>query len=287
MDTLVQLLANGAMFGALLALVAVGLALVFGVMRVVNFLHAEFITLGGYVTYFVVTRFGLHPVAGLVVSVIGGMLLGTLVQRVFIDRVQSRPPVDVLLLTYGLSITGLGLVTYFFTGNFRSYPAPVGGTVQVAGATLSWLNIAVATLCAVLLGAVTAFLRYTRTGFAIRAAAQHRSAAAACGVDLRRVDLITYGLGAALGAGAGAVLSAAFTTTPLLGHNWMLDGFVVVVLGGLGSVAGAVVAALGIGMTEAVAGFVLGDSWAQMLVFVVLFVVLLARPHGFLGSEEA
>lgn len=286
MTVTVQLVIDGLALGALLAVVASGLSLVFGVMGVVNFLHAEFITIGGYVTYFVVTETGLAPLLGVVVSTLTGIVLGFVVQRVFLSRVVSRPPLDGLLLTYGLSVVGLGLITYYFTGDYRSYSGGVSGGVEIGDLYLAWRDVVASALCVLVLAGLAIMLRRTRIGAAMRAVAQHRDAAAACGIDLRTVDAVSFAIGGGLGGAAGAILSSQFVTTPELGHQWLLIGFVVVVLGGVGSLAGAVLGGLSIGVVQVVCGYVLDDSWARLVVYVLLFALLLLRPGGLTGTAK-
>ena len=275
-----QLLLNGIALGSLLAVVAFGLALVFGVMGVVNFLHAEFLTLGGYVTYFLVTGTGAPALLGVALAVAVGLVLGYGAQRTVVGRVSARPPLDGLLLTYGLSVVGLGLITYFFSGDYRSYPAQFKGGIGVGGIYVANRDLAVLGLCLLLLSGTGALLRWTRTGAAMRAVAQHRDAAAACGINLARIDALAFALGGGLGAAAGAVLSTGFVTTPELGHQWLLIGFVVVVLGGLGSLTGVVLGGLAVGVLQVVLGYVLDDSWAQLQIYLLLFALLLVRPGG-------
>lgn len=287
MTTTLQLLVNGIALGSLLAVVAFGLALVFGVMGVVNFLHAELLTLGGYVTYFVVTGTGAPALVGVALAAAAGLVIGYGVQRAVLGRIVDRPPLDGLLLTYGLSVFGLGLITYFFTGDYRSYPARFGGGLRLGDVYVANRDLVVLGVCLLLLGATGALLRYTRTGAAMRAVAQHRDAAAACGINLARMDALAYGLGGGLGAAAGAILSTSFVTTPELGHQWLLIGFVVVVLGGLGSLVGAVAGGLVIGVLQVVLGYQFDDSWAQLAIYVLLFVLLLVRPSGLARRAEA
>lgn len=283
----IQLLVNGISLGALLAVVAFGLALVFGVMGTVNFLHAEFLTIGGYVTYFLVTGTGASAMLGVALAVAVGLALGYGLQQLVVGRVATRPPLDGLLLTYGLSVLGLGLITYLFTGDYRSYPAQFGGGLEFAGVYLANRDLAVLALCAALLLAIGALLRYTRTGAAMRAVAQHRDAAAACGINLSTMDAMSFALGGGLGAAAGAILSTTFVTTPELGHQWLLIGFVVVVLGGMGSLVGAVVGGLAIGVLQTTLGYLFDDSWAQLQIYLLLFALLLVRPGGLAKKAEA
>ncbi|GAB3449409.1 branched-chain amino acid ABC transporter permease [Actinophytocola sediminis] len=286
MTTPLQLLVNGIALGSLLAVVAFGLALVFGVMGVVNFLHAELLTLGGYVTYFLVIETGASALLGVALAVLVGLFIGYGTQRAVIGRIANRPPLDGLLLTYGLSVFGLGLITYFFTGDYRSYPAQFGGGLRLGEVYLANRDLAVIGVCLVLLFATSALLRWTRTGAAMRAVAQHRDAAAACGINLARIDAFAYALGGGLGAAAGAILSTSFVTTPELGHQWLLIGFVVVVLGGLGSLVGVVAGGLVIGLLQVVLGYLFDDSWAQLQIYLLLFVLLLVRPGGLARKAE-
>lgn len=286
MAAALQLLVNGVALGSLLAVVAFGLALVFGVMGVVNFLHAEFLTIGGYATYFLVTGTGASPLLGVGCAVLVGLALGYGVQRTLVARVSSRPPLEGLLLTYGLSVTGLGLITYLFTGDYRSYAAQFSGGLNLGPVHLAYSNLVVLLLGVVLLVGTGALLRWTRTGAAMRAVAQHRDAAAACGINLTRIDALAFAIGGGLGAAAGAILSTSFVTTPELGQRWLLIGFVVVVLGGLGSLSGVVLGGLGIGVLQVVLGYLLDDTWAQLVIYCLLFVLLLLRPGGLAGKLE-
>ena len=281
-----QLALDGIALGVLLAVVALGLSLVFGVMGVVNFLHAEFVTIGGYVTYFLVIKTGASPLVGVLLSLVAGLVLGFALQRLVLARVTDRPPLDGLLVTYGLSLVGLGLITYFFTGDYRSYAAGFGGGLDLGPLYLSTRDLVSALICVVLLGGTILLLHRTRVGSAMRAAAQHREAAAACGVNLRAVDAVSFAVGGALGAAAGAVLSTQFVTTPELGHQWLLIGFVVVVLGGVGSVSGALLGGVAIGIVQVSFGYLWDDSWARLVVYLLLFTLLLVRPSGLRGKAQ-
>ena len=142
-------------------------------------------------------------------------------------------------------------------------------------------------VCALLAGAMLLLLRAARTGLALRALAQNRDAAAACGIDVRRTERLTFALAVGLAAVAGSLVSLIGTTTPQVGHDWVLDGFVVVVIGGMGSIGGALAAAFAIGLVQSVGGFALDDSWAHIIVYLLLYATLLLRPHGLLGQKGA
>ncbi len=280
-----QLVVNGLVFGGLLGLVALGLALIFGVMRVVNFAHGEFITLGAYATYLLVTRAALSPFVGVPVAFLLGALVGWLVQVAVVARVANRPELEVLMVTYALSVVGLGLFSEGFGGDFRSYAEGPTGNLRVAGIVVGWRSLSVLIVCLVL-GVLTLLLvQRSRTGLGLRAIAQNRDAAAACGINVLSSEQAAFSLAVGLAAAAGALVSLIGTTTPTVGHEWVLDGFVVVVLGGMGSITGALVVSLALGLINSFASYALDDSWARILTYLLLYVAILVRPYGLLGRR--
>jgi branched-subunit amino acid ABC-type transport system permease component len=287
MTLLLQLVANGLVVGGLLGLVALGLALIFGVMRVVNFAHGEFITLGAFATYLLVNNLGLSPLLGIPLAFILGAVVGALVQAVIISRTAGRPELDVLMVTYALSIAALGLFSQAFGGDFRSYSQGPSGTLDIGGVVVGWRSLTVLLVC-LAFGAATMFvMQRAKIGIALRALAQNRDSAAACGIDVRRAELMAFSLAVGLAAAAGSLVSLIGTVTPNVGHEWVLDAFVVVVLGGMGSIGGAIIVAIGLGLIHSFASFLLDDSWAKILTYVLLYAALLVRPQGLLGRADA
>jgi len=280
-----QLLVNGLVVGGLLGLVALGLALIFGVMRIVNFAHGEFITLGAYATWLIAGGLGLSPLIGVPLAFLTGAALGYVVQALLISRMAERPPLDTLMLTYALSVIGIGLFSLAFGGDFRSYANGPSGELRVSGVSIGWRGLTVLCACLVLTGGVLALLRSARTGLALRALAQNRDAAASCGIDTRSAERLAFSLAVGLAAAAGSLVSLIGTTTPSVGHDWVLEGFVVVVVGGLGSIAGALSAAALIGIVQSFCGFLLDDSWAKIITYALLYATLLLRPQGLLGRR--
>jgi branched-chain amino acid transport system permease protein len=286
MTTAVQVFVNGLISGGILGLVALGLTVIFGVMRVVNFAHGEFVTIGAYLTWLVVTYAGVDPLLSLIVSLGVGWVLGWITQRILLARVVGRPDLEVLLLTYGVSVMLVGIITAVFSGNFRGYSRGPSGFLRVGDIVLGMRGLIALGAAVALVALAVAILQWTRIGKGIRALAQHRAAAAASGVDVPLNEAIAFAAATALAAGAGTILSLIETLTPVVGRNWLLDGFVVVVLGGLGSVPGSLIAALGIGVIRAALGYVLDDTWARVLTYMLLFVLIVLRPQGLLGREE-
>jgi branched-subunit amino acid ABC-type transport system permease component len=283
----VQLVVNGLVVGGLLGLVALGLALIFGVMRVVNFAHGEFITLGAYATFLLVTQLGLSPLLGIPVGFVLGAALGWVLQATVVSRVTGRPELDMLMATYALSIIGLGLFSFAFGGDFRSYAQGPSGNVTIGGVVAGWRSLTVLIACVVLGAATLLLVQRARIGLGLRSLAQNRDAAAACGVNVVASERIAFAMAVGLAAASGALVSLIGTTTPTVGHEWVLDGFVVVVLGGMGSIGGALVAALGIGLVNSFASYLLDDSWARIIIYLLLYAAILVRPHGLLGRQQA
>jgi branched-chain amino acid transport system permease protein len=278
-----QLVANGLVVGGLLGLVALGLALIFGVMRVVNFAHGEFITLGAYITWLIAGGLGLSPFVGIPAAFLTGAVLGWIIQTLLISRVMERPPLDALMVTYSLSILGLGLFSFFFGGDFRSYSEGPSGDFHLGAITVGARSLSVLLVCLFLAAAAILLLRSARLGLAFRALAQNRDAAASSGINIRFIERLAFGLAVGLAAVAGSLISLVGTTTPTVGNDWILEGFVVVVVGGMGSIPGAIVAALLIGLVQSVFGYLFDDSWAKIITYLILYMTLLVRPQGLLG----
>ena len=223
--------------------------------------------------------------------VVGGLLglvaLGWVVQVFVVSRITGRPELDMLMVTYALSIIGLGLFAAVFGGDFRSYSAGPSGSVNIVGIVAGWRSLTVLIACLVLGAGTLLLVQGARIGLGLRALAQNRDAAAACGVNVVASERIAFAMAVGLAAASGALVSLIGTTTPTVGHEWVLDGFVVVVLGGMGSIAGALAAALGIGLVNSFASYLLDDSWARIIIYLLLYAAILLRPQGLLGRRHA
>jgi branched-subunit amino acid ABC-type transport system permease component len=287
MSLALQLLVNGLVSGGLLGVAALGVALIFGVMRVVNFAHGEFITLGAYATWLLVSQLHLSPLLGLPVAFVLGGLVGVVVQAVVLSRVTGRPELDVLMVTYALSVLGLGLFAQGFGGDFRSYAEGPRGNLDIAGAIIGWRSLTVLLACVALSGATLLVIQRTRLGLGLRALAQNRDSAATCGINVISAERLAFGLASGLAAAAGCLVSMIGTTTPNVGHDLVLDAFVVVILGGMGSISGALVGALALGLVQSVVGYALDDSWSRMVAYLLLYLIILLRPQGLFGRAAA
>ncbi len=285
---LAQVTANGLSLAGLYALVSVGLTLVFGVMRILNFAHGEFVMLGAYVSFWLFTLWGLDPFASLAVVVVLMALLGGLIQTTLIKRVLAAPHLNQILLTFGIAVTLQNLALLLWTGDLRAIKA----WYSASSLTLGPVSLSLGRTFGVGLAAILTLLLYlllfrTEYGRALRAVAQDPDAALVMGIPIHRVYVLAMAVGAAYAGAAGVVASVSMFTYPLIGFLFGLKAFCVVILGGLGSVFGAVVASVILGLVESFVGtfFPQGSSWAEALSFVILILVLLLRPRGIFGVE--
>ncbi|MBP2300677.1 branched-chain amino acid ABC transporter permease [Azospirillum picis] len=293
LELLPQQLANGLALGSTYALVAMGLTLIFGVLLIPNFAHGEFYMLGAFITYALVAS-GLNfwlAMAAAVVLVTG---IGWIVDRVVFQPIGSAPGhsaaqgsgLSMMISALAGSIILQQVATIIWGTEARTIPAPMTGVIQTPYFTITALQLTViGTLTAAWI-AVWLVLHRSRLGLAIRATSQNRDAALLMGISMTQVRLATFGIGAALGAVAGALLGATFPIYPSMGVTPVLKAFVVLVIGGIGSLPGAIAGGLVLGMVEVmVAGY--GASQFQDIgTFVILVAVLLIRPQGLFGRAQ-
>jgi branched-chain amino acid transport system permease protein len=285
MTQFVQATINGLLEGGLLALVAVGFSLVWGVMNIVNLAHGALVLIGAYTAWKLNTSLGVEPLLGMVVAAAALFGAGYLIQRYLINLVVNAPIWMTLLLTFGLSLVLVSGLILLFTGDFRSVHTSYGskgislGDVRVPYARLIAFGIAVA-----LTLALVWFMNRTRLGLAIKATGMDRGAARLMGVKVRRVYGITFGIAAGLAGAAGAIYGTIDTFSPADAGGFTLQSFVIAVLGGLGNMWGALVGGLLLGIVQAWSGQYLGGTLINAVAFAVLVVVLVVRPAGLLGK---
>lgn len=283
-----QIIANGLLIGGFYALLAVGLTLIFGVLRVVNFAHGEFMMLGMYGAYWLWSGYGLDPYLAVFVVVPAVFLLGLLFGRLVVQPAIGAPEVTVVFATLGLSIMLQNAALSLWSADIRSVTTSYTGlAVALGGVRFSvamLVSFAAAALLALLLWL---FLRRTLYGKAIQAVAQDQRAAALMGINVNRVYLLTYAVAVAAAAAMGVLVTPLFSIFPRVGQSYIITAFVIVVLGGLGSVPGAVIAALLVGIIHAAAGFLLGTAWAELAYFVLFLLTLIVRPQGLFGRRGA
>lgn len=283
-----QVLILGLLLGGVYALMASGLTLLFGVMRVVNLAHAAFVVLGAFFAFFLWDGLGLDPLISTALALPVFFVFGVLLYRLLFPRIEGSPRFGemTVLLTFGLAFMAEGLMTYFFTGIFRSAsPTYARDAIIVGDLFIPTGQLYASLASAILLVGLWAFLKFTRTGYGVRATMQNRDAAQIVGVDVRKVSTISFGIGMAVAGAAGALVSFIFPFFPSRHWQWIAILLSLIVLGGMGSLKGAVIGALGLAVISAFVSDQVGPVWAPITFFGALFLVLLVRPQGLFGKK--
>ncbi len=282
-----QVIANGIMASILFVLFALGLSLIFGIMRVINFAHGEVYMLGAYGVWLFTDILNLNFFLGMVLSMVAVGLLWVIIER-FILKPFRGNLLPTAIVTLGLLwiFQATMLVTAGSENQSVDFPQILQGTVSLAGATLSQERIFTIVIGVILTVALLLFLSKTKAGRSMRAATQNPDAARLMGVNIDRVSSLAIGIGCALAAAGGVLAGGLFYINPYMGGPQLLTGFVIIIIGGLGSIPGTIVAAFIVGFINSIATTYLGSNYAGMLVFLAAIVVLLVRPKGLLGIEE-
>jgi branched-chain amino acid transport system permease protein len=288
-EILVQLVINGLLLAGVYALLALGLNVIFGVIRVLNMAHGEFLMLGGFAVFWTWRLADLNPLLGLVATVPVFFATGYLIQHLLVRRLMSARMVALednsLLLTYGLSLALVALARYLWTADYRSVPVMRGSFVF--GDLIFSYSLLIAFVAAVSITAlVFLFLRFTRMGMMIRATAQNLELASACGIEAHRVYAVAFGVGTAVAGAAGSLLAMMFAIYPEMGLDYSIRAFVIVILGGLGSMVGVLIGAVVLGITESIGSFVFGSLTATIIPFGLILVILLLRPGGIAARAQ-
>jgi len=282
---LLQTLLSGILIGLVYALVAVGLTLIFGVMDIVNFAHGEFLMLGMYASFWGFALWRLDPLFTLPFTALLLFGLGAALYRLVIRRITDAPMLSQIFATFGLMILFRGLAQYLWKPDFRSVgESVVAGKVAFAGLQFGLPQVVAAVGAVLTTAAVWWFLRSTRLGAALEATAADKEAAALMGIDAQKMFALAWGLGAACAGVAGSLLSAYYPIFPEVGSSFILVAFVLVALGGFGSVAGAFWAGILVGVVEVVGGFLWDPAYKMVLVLSLYLLVVWFRPQGLLGK---
>ncbi len=288
MTEYLQVAIFGLLLGGVYALFASGLTLAFGVMRIVNLAHAVFIVASAYIAFFAFEHLGIDPLLSIVFIMPLMFVFGVGVYMALFSRIEgsARYVEMTVLLTFGIAIMIEGLLGWRFTGIFRqAAPGYLTEAFFIGDFLVPTGQFYAAMLSLVLLIGLWAFLRFTRTGYGIRATMQNRAAAQLVGVNVRRVSAISFGISAALAGASGAMMSYLFPFFPFRHWQWIALLLALVVLGGMGSLKGAVVGALILGVASSLVVDQIGPGWGPMVFYAALFLILLVRPRGLFGKE--
>jgi len=278
---LLQRTLNGITLGLLYALIAVGLSLIFGVMEIINFAHGEFLMLGAFAMAFALPVVGLLYWPALAISIVAIMLVGLVVYELLLSRLRPEEFERSILVTLGLSIIIIHLVQYFFTANPRLVDTQFGFEgVEIGSIRITWTRVVAAAVSAAAFAGLYVVLRHTQFGRAMRAIAQNREAALMIGIRPRTVARNAVVLAAGLCGLAEAAISPIQLVTPYMGQFLIFKAFALVIIGGLGNIPGAIVAAVALGLIESWIGGFFTIAWQEAAAFVIMILVLFVRPEG-------
>lgn len=291
MELLAQLpqnLVSGLLLGGMYALIGAGLALVYGVMDIVNMAHGAFLMVGMYTTYLLVTHLGIDPYVGILITAPVLFLMGMLIQRLVIHRVATASHMNQILLTVGLSMVLVNTAQLLFTADYRQVRTSYAETViRIGGVAMNLAYIISFAVAVAITVALYWYLMKSEFGRALRATAQDLHAAQLMGIDVQRVQMTAFGLGMALAGAAGALLTPVYYLYPTVGENFGLKAFTMVVLGGMGSVVGAALGGVTLALAESMGQIFVGHELKDAIGFIVFVLVLLLRPQGLFGRARA
>ena len=282
-----NVIVQGLLTGLIYGLMALGLSVIFGVVRVVNFAHGEFAVVAMYVTFLLFNAYGLDPLVTMLPVAGLFFVVGYALQTTIVHRFVGRPDHEQFILLVGLAIVIVNGLLMIFGPDARPANLPYGFDSFLIGPIILDKARIYAAIAAVAVAAVLFwFFRHTRTGTAIRACADNLTGASVVGLDVKRLYALTFGVGLACVGAAGALMVTIADASPGLGPSYTLLAFIIVIIGGLGSMAGALVGGVLIGVSEALAGFILAPSMKSMFSFALLIAVLVLRPQGLMGHKS-
>ena len=283
---IISQLVNGLQSGSIYALVALGYSMVYGIILLLNFAHGDIIMIGAYVVFYAMTSFSLPPLAAVLLAVIACTLLGALIEKIAYTPLRSAPRLSLLITAIGVSFLLENGAQLVFGAGAKNVPSFIDGGVQIGGVYLSYVSVVTILVSVASMVVLTFLVQKTKLGKAMRAGSEDMGAAQLMGISLNRTISFTFAVGSAL-AGIGSVLyiCAYGQASPTMGSMLGLKAFVAAVLGGIGSIPGAMIGGFVIGLLEALVTAVGLSTWKDGVVFAVLIVVLLVKPTGILGRK--
>ena len=283
---LMQVLVNGILLGGLYACMALGFSVIWGVMNLINLAHGSMIVLGAYITYFITTQTGIDPFLTIPISGAGLFVLGFLLQKYLLNFVVHASVFMTLILTFGLDMVMINTNLALFTADIRSITTSYAGLgFQIGEIRLPYTRLGVFILALALTFALYLFMQRTRIGQAIRATAQNVRAASVVGIDTKQIYAVTFGIGACMAGAAGSLMAVVYAFSPVVGASFTMKSFVIVVLGGLGSMHGAIVAGIILGVAENLVSGLLDPGYSDAISFILLVLILVLRPRGLFGKQ--
>jgi branched-chain amino acid transport system permease protein len=283
-SALLQSILNGLALGGIYILIALGLTLVLSIMGIVQISHGEIYMIGSYSVYYMVAALGMNFLLAIVLATLFVGLIG-----IFLERVCFRPfrgePDRAMTVAIGLILILQNVILFVAGGNPRTFQSPITGVLHIAGVAIAWKRLTIVLVGIGLLLALFLFIRYTRTGQAMLAISQERDGAALQGINIDRISAVAMFMGCGLAAIAGALIGSLFSISPTMGSFALMKGIAVIILGGLGSIGGAVIGGLILGLIDGVLPAITTTHIAGLVGFAAIIVILLFRPQGIWGHE--
>ncbi len=279
---------NGVVLGCIYALTALGLSLVFGILEVANFAHGELYMLGAFMALFATKLVGAPFFIALLISMSIMAVFGALTERVVFRPIVGKPMINSMLLSFGLSTALANLALFFFKADPRKIDSGLADIrFRFLGLYVTAERLSVLVLSIALVALLAWFIQYTKTGKAMRAISQDRVAAQLAGINVRRIYSVTFAISGALAAAAGTMVGAIFFVSPEMGFSVVLKSFVVIILGGFGSIRGVILAAIIIGLAESLGGGYISYAYKDAYPFLLLVLLFMLRPQGLIGGRRS
>ncbi|MBX9822258.1 branched-chain amino acid ABC transporter permease [Afipia birgiae] len=282
----IQQIFNGLVVGSIYTLIALGLTTIFGILGIAHFAHGSVAMFGGYLTYFLISALGIGLLPSFILAMAAGALLGIILERVAYYPVRNAPPINSFIIALGLTLIIEKLNLLAFGIDQVIIPTPFVNVINVGGVTMPELRIYVLAIAAILVIGMTLLIQRTWIGMAVRAVAQNRAAAVLMGINVNSVSMFVFALSSALGVAAGTLVGALFAVAPGVSSGLVIKGFAVLILGGLGSIPGAIVGGMVLGVSEAFAAAFISSAYKDVISFLLMILVLLVRPEGLMRRSS-
>ena len=282
----IQQIFNGLVVGSIYTLIALGLTTIFGILGIAHFAHGSVAMFGGYLTYFLISALGIGLLPSFILAMAVGALLGVVLERVAYYPVRNAPPINSFIIALGLTLIIEKLNLLAFGIDQVIIPTPFVNVINIGGVTMPELRIYVLVIAAILVIGMTLLIQRTWIGMAIRAVAQNRVAAVLMGINVNSVSMFVFALSSALGVAAGVLVGALFAVAPGVSSGLVIKGFAVLILGGLGSIPGAIVGGMVLGVSEAFAAAFVSSAYKDVISFLLMILVLLVRPEGLMRRSS-
>jgi branched-chain amino acid transport system permease protein len=284
---LAQAIVNGLLMGGLYALISIGLTLIFGVMRIINFAHGDLMMLAMYITYWMFTLYGIDPFISLLMTIPTLFVIGIVIQKFLINRVLEAPPASQMFLTLGVMLIAQNVALLIWKADYRAIRTYyTGSVVNLSGVFVSIPRVVSFSISIILTCILYVFLTRTKSGRAMRATAQNREVASLMGVNISRIYTLAFGIGTACVGAAGTLLSTFYYISPTVGTVFTLTAFLTVVLGGMGSFTGALFGGLIVGLAESLGTVYTATQYRELITFILFIFILLLKPSGLFGKSR-